>query len=257
MRILLATLLCLHLAGCRCERADPPGTKPASQVSGETVVGEAAKEPESAGDDEVARKAQAIVAHVAELETAFDGDLPLDDPKNIAAHIDQMYEVDQYVRFAVTNAPREDGFSQEQVLELWDRVGVKDIDRRNTDTLKALIAHHGWATIAEASYNSGQRAWLLVQHADDDRDFQRRVLTLMKPLLGQPGVEAKHYGYLFDRVASGEKKPQRYGTQGSCVGPGKWQPHAMEDPDNVDHRRREIGLEPMAEYMKYVAEMCP
>ena len=41
---------------------------------------------------------------------------------------------------------------------------------------------------------------------------------------------------------------QRYATQGDCVG-ADWQPRPMEDPANVDLRRVEAGLKPLADYI--------
>jgi hypothetical protein len=93
-----------------------------------------------------------------------------------------------------------------------------------------------------------------VHQSESDPQFQRRVLSLMQPLVKRGEANGQLYAYLHDRT----HKPQRYGTQGACTGPGQWQPRAMEDPDRVDDRRREIGLSPvrLMEYAMMVGKNC-
>lgn len=69
-----------------------------------------------------------------------------------------------------------------------------------------------------------------------------RVLDRMGTLVRQREVEPKHYALLFDRVAEQRGRPQRYGSQGTCRGPGaRMVLENLEDPEGVNQRRREIG----------------
>jgi hypothetical protein len=54
---------------------------------------------------------------------------------------------------------------------------------------------------------------------------------------------------LTDRVLLAEGKKQVYGTQFTLVN-GKCKPRPLEDEANVDQRRKEVGLRPLAEYFK-------
>jgi hypothetical protein len=45
-------------------------------------------------------------------------------------------------------------------------------------------------------------------------------------------------------------KPQRYGMQGNCAGPGQWVPYEIADPAGLDERRKSLGLSTMAEYLQ-------
>jgi len=85
--------------------------------------------------------------------------------------------------------------------------------------------------------------------------------VILEKLYLSKETSPSNYAYLFDRVAaswSDESKRtlQRYGTQGSCTGPGTWEPIAMEEPDHVDERRASVGLMTMAEYLKLFKEIC-
>jgi len=122
------------------------------------------------------------------------------------------------------------------------------IDETNTAWLKADLKAHRWYTISASGAEADKMAWLLAQHADRDRPFQREVLKILEGLLPTHETSASNYAYLYDRLADAEKRPQRYGTQGRC-GPGQaWEPLPIEDPENVDKVRASVGLGPLAEY---------
>jgi len=133
-------------------------------------------------------------------------------------------------------------------------ISMRDIchtDRANTDWLKADLAAHGWPKISAYGAEADHDAWLLVQHADHDVAFQKSVLAILEALLPAKETVPQSYAYLYDRVAVAENRPQRYGTQGRCTGPGQWEPWPSEDQDNLDKRRAEVGLNSEAEYKAF------
>jgi hypothetical protein len=99
-----------------------------------------------------------------------------------------------------------------------------------------------------AGMDGAHAAWLLVQHADADLAFQKRNLELMKAA-PKSEVEAMDIAYLTDRVLVAEKKKQVYGTQLVRQG-DKYLPKPIQDADNVDKRRADVGLPPLADYLK-------
>ncbi|HEY3391595.1 MAG TPA: DUF6624 domain-containing protein [Lacipirellulaceae bacterium] len=125
---------------------------------------------------------------------------------------------------------------------------VKKVDQENTERLGVIIEEHGWPAISLVGKDGSHAAWLLVQHADADPKFQRKCLDLMAKL---PKTEASQadLAYLMDRVLLAEGKKQIYGTQFTSSGE-KWEPRPLEDAANVDKRRAEVGLQPLAEYVK-------
>ena len=135
-----------------------------------------------------------------------------------------------------------------------DAARMKALEARNVKRMKEIVAKHGWPTETLVGEHGASSAWLLVHHADGDRPFQLRVLELMQPLVKQGEASGQLYAFLYDRT----HKPQRYGTQGTCKGPGSWQPREIEDAQNVDARRAEIGLLPakLIEYSMIVSQNC-
>ena len=120
--------------------------------------------------------------------------------------------------------------------------------RDNTSWLKAVLARIGWFDVTRYGANASRTAWLLLQHSDHDPAFQERMLVDLEPRMRRGDMEPRSYAYLVDRVAHNAGRPQTYGTQGRCVGPGDWQPFDTIELAGLDERRLAVGLEPMSEY---------
>jgi len=126
---------------------------------------------------------------------------------------------------------------------------VQDIDRANTDWLRPIVEKRGWPGYALVGKDGASAAWLLVQHADHNRAFQKQCLELLKVAVKRGDASGKDLAYLTDRVLVAEGKKQVYGTQFHQVD-GKLAPQPIEDEEKVDQRRAEVGLSSMAEYRK-------
>lgn len=123
------------------------------------------------------------------------------------------------------------------------------VDERNTARLREIVAAIGWPTRSKVGQQAEHAAWLLAQHADADRAFQREALALMS---AEPTDEVcpKHLAYLEDRLRVADGRPQRYGTQ--LTGRGdELEPLPIEDRDHVDERRKAVGMGPLAEYLAF------
>lgn len=159
----------------------------------------------------------------------------------IAVEITAMYNVDQDMRLRAIKDE-----------EVWDDT----IDPKHTARMKEIVEQIGWPTISKVGEKASTDAWILVQHADRDIEFQKYCLSLMKQeSVGE--VSLHDIAYLEDRVRVNSGQPQLYGTQ------FRWENNKplqnIEDPENVDQRRAEMGLKTLAEnieemYQKYKIE---
>lgn len=127
---------------------------------------------------------------------------------------------------------------------------MEDEDRQNTIWLKNIVQKHGWPGKSLVGTKGASNAWLLVQHADKDRDFQQMCLKKMEAL-PKGEVSARDIALLTDRILSGTGKKQKYGTQ-ALVQDGRVVAYPIEDEEHVDERRRAIGMEPLAEYLSFM-----
>lgn len=114
-------------------------------------------------------------------------------------------------------------------------------DEKHTEVMKILVSTLNWPRLSEVGEDGMLAAWILVQHADHDVAFQRRCLTMMEALPTYE-VELWQIAYLTDRVLLNEGEKQIYGTQWSVHnGVSSYRP--MLEPERVNEKRREIGLE--------------
>lgn len=123
----------------------------------------------------------------------------------------------------------------------WD----KQIDRKNTDWLKKVIARYGWPTISLVGKKASYGAWLLVQHADHDLQFQKKVLKMLNEIhrKNKKDLNSENIAYLTDRVLVYEKKQQVFGTQFRRKNEkAKFEPRPIKDKKNVNKRRKAYGL---------------
>lgn len=125
-------------------------------------------------------------------------------------------------------------------------------DARNLIWLKEAVEKHGWPGKSLVGSAGAQNAWLLVQHADSDRDFQQQCLSKMEAL-PKGEVTPSNIAYLTDRILIGTGNKQKYGTQ-AIIKDGKLTPSPIEDEEHVDERRKEIGLGTLAEYLVTMAK---
>ena len=101
-----------------------------------------------------------------------------------------------------------------------------------------------------AGEEGSQNFWLLVQHSDHDPDFQQEVLEKMKIEMEKGNANSSNYGLLVDRVNLNTGRAQIYGTQLDynmeiCQA----FPKNLADSINVNKRRKEVGLQPLEEYL--------
>jgi hypothetical protein len=80
-----------------------------------------------------------------------------------------------------------------------------------------------------------------------DEELRRAFLDALRVAVGQGEASPAHLAYLEDRVRVNAGQPQLYGTQFSVTG-GEIGPCPIEDPQRLDERRAEAGLEPFADY---------
>jgi hypothetical protein len=201
--------------------------------------------------------------HIAELQQEFAKRPPAPSDKEwVKAKLAHMVEIDQYARNMTERSIR-NHYTDDEQFDFNQRSAqlTLAIDRKNTSDLKELLKIYPWFKISEFGEAADKNGWLLVQHADLDAPFQRQVLEILEPLAAKAETDPKNFAYLYDRVASSfqnpvERKPQRYGTQGMCSGPGTWEPLPVEEPEKLDERRATVGLPPEAEYKKGFATIC-
>jgi hypothetical protein len=161
----------------------------------------------------------------------------------------KMYERDQAIRNEqiARGADRAD----EALLKRMD-----EIDSKNTARMRAIIRRYGWPAPELVGIDGADAAFVIVQHAA--HDFQKEMLPLVETAYRKNQLPGQNYALLLDRVLVGEGQPQMYGTQARRF--NEWKGHEpllypIKDAANVDRRRAEVGLGPLAEYLQLLKRM--
>jgi|688.fasta_scaffold01060_31 hypothetical protein len=151
--------------------------------------------------------------------------------------------------FAQLPKPITDTILLARMKEVSDRLVAIDDD--NLKYMKPMVEKHGWLSKTLVGTDGAKAAWLMLQHSDKDREFQKQCLEVMKKL-PQGEVDPKDIAYLTDRVLVGEGKEQLYGTQLRTNAKGELEIAPLFEPGGVDERRQRMGLGPLKEYLEMV-----
>jgi DNA-directed RNA polymerase subunit RPC12/RpoP len=161
-------------------------------------------------------------------------------PDELAAELECRRELDQAIRADVTRGTKA-------------AAHMTDVDAANTSWLKDVVDAVGWPGRSLVGDEGAHTAWMLAQHADHDRGFQRRCLELLQRAVSEGEASPCDLAYLTDRVLLAYGEPQMYGTQLTARN-GQLVPRRLHDPGMVDERRATLGLEALDAYLHRALE---
>lgn len=124
------------------------------------------------------------------------------------------------------------------------------LELSHTRRMKQIITKHGWPGESIVGANGCQAAWLLIQHADHDPEFQKQCLGLLEHAVEKNDAPASCLAYLTDRIRVGDGQQQLFGTQLH----GRLKPLPIEDEAHVDERRAKVGLPPVSDYVEQIPQ---
>ncbi len=227
--ILLLTLVgCASSAERSADRSDQSGSVTQSESNpDQVVVGTPDDEREFVLGDSYDH--EAVPSYLSDAES-----LNLDD---IRAELEAMYEYDRELVSASYDSEKDP-----EVLET-----VQAIDRAHAERLKEIVACIGWPTRELVGLKATQAAYMVIQHAGHDVEFQNECLERMVDLVAQGKLPASYVALLTDRIRVFSDQPQVFGTQmrlarnelGIMV-PTPTVP--IEDPAHLNDRRALMGM---------------
>jgi len=129
---------------------------------------------------------------------------------------------------------------------------MKQVHERNNARMKEIVEQFGWTGKNLVGEDGCEAAWIIVQHAVLEPDFQGRCVPLLESAIAAGEAPLWQLAYLKDRVLKMNGEPQLYGTQYEWDENGKSIPYEIHDEANIDARRREAGLPTMEENTKRI-----
>lgn len=133
------------------------------------------------------------------------------------------------------------------------------IDKINRDRLKEIIHQFGFPTKQLVGKDAMQGIFLMIQHSDNDREWQKGQLVNIERGVKQGDMDGQSYAYLYDRIKINGGEKQLYGTQFKNVDQiNKTVELAeTEDIENLDMRRMEVGMMPIEMYKQFMLRSLP
>ena len=160
-----------------------------------------------------------------------------------------LRESDQSGRMVIQDVMRQHAFDSPEVQALLQEQSRADAE--NLARLREIISEHGWPGQSLVGRDGATAAFLILQHADHESQIE--YFPLVEAAVDAGEFERRHFALLQDRVLVSEDKPQIYGTQLYWDdATGGWELFPIEDEENVDARRQEVGMMPLAEYVELV-----
>jgi hypothetical protein len=166
--------------------------------------------------------------------------------KSLAATLDTVYLSYFEYRNQINVIAEKYGRESPEYKSLQDKMAIND--SMNIIKVKAILDRYGWLGTDIVGEPGNAILWLVIQ--DSDLSTQEKYLPMMREAFKNGKASGDQLAYLEDRFALRQGKRQIYGsftgrdteTNLSYVLP-------LDDPDNVDKRRFELGLSPLSDYL--------
>ncbi|RZJ53421.1 MAG: hypothetical protein EOO44_08535 [Flavobacterium sp.] len=157
-----------------------------------------------------------------------------------------IYKEDQEIRSEFMVVYKDPKSDKKKIDSLGKIMNYKD--SINLIKIVKILDEKGWVGPDVVGSQANQTLFLVIQHADIKN--QQKYLPMMHEAVKKGNAKGSSLALLEDRVALRENRKQIYGSQFSMMqGKGQFV-LPLEDPDNVDKRRAEVGLGPLADYLK-------
>ena len=154
---------------------------------------------------------------------------------------------DQAFFVEVGIAGRKIGMKSSVVEALWKFKFM--IQEKNGAELEKLVAAKGWPRVGRVGREAAMAAYLVAMHSH--KGLQLKYLADVRKICEAGELPWERYANLYDRGLFNENKPQRYGTHTRYNEKTKAaELYPLEDESRVDEWRRELGLPPLADYLR-------
>jgi len=123
-------------------------------------------------------------------------------------------------------------------------------NEKNLEELEILLEIKGWPEKSQVGREASEAPFYVLQHSN--ALAQEKYIRLFEAVCRKGEGNWQQYALMFDRMRMNQNLPQKYGTHfildNRTTGERKLYP--LEDETRVNEWRKEIGLEPLSDYMK-------
>ena len=133
--------------------------------------------------------------------------------------------------------------SDQRIRRSNDFIKFAKEDHRNQELVVSIIEKCGMPTLKEVNQEQMDAIWLVLQHST--KEIRKKYFPQIEKAVKNGDLSKQDYALMKDRILMDEGKPQIYGSQ---IENGKL--YKLENPKTVNERRKEMGMEPIEDYLK-------
>ncbi|MEO6406933.1 MAG: DUF6624 domain-containing protein [Ferruginibacter sp.] len=157
-------------------------------------------------------------------------------------------ELDQRYRNQIDYIETKYGKTSAEINTLYKN--MNDADSINLILVEAIIEKYGWLGYNQIGSQANTTLFMVIQHSD--LKTWRKYLPIMQAAVKNGKAKTTQLVLLQDRLDLHEGRKQNYGSQIIwSLDRNKYLILPLNDPDNVDKRRAEMGLSTLAEYLSH------
>lgn len=176
---------------------------------------------------------------IAAIEANYD--------KPLQAELLAILDEDQKYRMQMSETQKKFGPNSKEINDLWKITNQKD--SINLIKVKKILDEKGWVGKDKVGAQANSALFLVIQHSD--LETQKKYLPMMKEAVKKGNASPGSLALLIDRIEIREGRKQIYGSQiGINQSNNTYYVLPLTDPENVDKRRTEVGLDPISNYVK-------
>lgn len=175
-----------------------------------------------------------------------DDELILD--KALGTAFNGIYFRDIKLRVKIKEIETKFGFQSDSAKFYWEK--IKENDSITLTKVMEILNTRGWLGSDIIGVLGNRILFLAIQHSD--LETQEKYLPMMKEAVQKGNASPSNFAYLVDRVALSKGERQTFGSQlARDKETGKYFILPLNDPENVDMRRNEVGLGKIQDYISH------
>jgi hypothetical protein len=166
----------------------------------------------------------------------------------LVKELEIIFEKDQQPRNDIKTVQSQFGPQSDEMKAHWRMIAKND--SINLISIISILDKHGWLGPDAIGEKGNSTLFLVIQHAAIAT--QQKYLPMMREAVKKGNARPSSLALLEDRVLLRTGKNQIYGSQiGTDPKTNLNYVLPLDDPDNVDKRRAEVGLPPLADYVSH------
>lgn len=161
--------------------------------------------------------------------------------------LEQILPRDQKYRLQLDSIIKTYGQDSKEFDSIWNIIEKKD--SANRVVVINILDTYGWPDTSQIGVTANIAIWATIHHTPD-LEIHEKYFPLLEEAV-ENGLRKEFLALTTDRIAMEKGKKQIYGTQiTSDPWSDNWTVYPIKNPKKVDERRKEMGMYPLAKYLK-------